>query len=177
MNLTYNGEPTPPTAAGSYAVVATLNEVNYSGTATGTLVISSGDAVDLWRASHFTPGEITAGLAADSMDVDGDGFSNRAEYALGSDPRLFTPQPLALTPDSNSTFTLRFHAVPASGAGYAGRTRTYAVEVTTDLANPDSWQGLSGYTDIDGSVQPADQAIPLPIDDTRKFYRLSVRVE
>ena len=177
MNLTYNGEPTPPTAAGSYAVVATLNEVNYSGTATGTLVISSGDAVDLWRASHFTPGEITAGLAADSMDADGDGFTNRAEYALGTDPRLFTPQPLALTPDSNSTFTLRFHAVPASGAGYAGRTRTYAVEVTTDLANPDSWQGLSGYTDIDGSVQPADQAIPLPIDDTRKFYRLSVRVE
>ena len=39
MSLTYNGSSTPPTLAGSYAVVATVNDPNYAGTASGTLVI------------------------------------------------------------------------------------------------------------------------------------------
>ena len=39
--LTYNGTTTPPTEAGSYAVVATLDNPNYAGSATSTLVIHS----------------------------------------------------------------------------------------------------------------------------------------
>ena len=38
--VTYNGSATIPTAAGTYAVVATVNDPNYVGTATGSLVIS-----------------------------------------------------------------------------------------------------------------------------------------
>lgn len=38
--VTYNGNATPPSAPGSYAVVATVADPNYSGTATGTLVLS-----------------------------------------------------------------------------------------------------------------------------------------
>ncbi|HEX8500818.1 MAG TPA: pectinesterase family protein, partial [Pyrinomonadaceae bacterium] len=37
--VTYNGSPTPPSAIGTYAVVATVTDANYQGTATGTLVI------------------------------------------------------------------------------------------------------------------------------------------
>jgi len=37
-NITYNGSSTPPTAAGSYAVAATIADANYTGRATGTLV-------------------------------------------------------------------------------------------------------------------------------------------
>ncbi|NDB95976.1 MAG: hypothetical protein EBZ78_07430, partial [Verrucomicrobia bacterium] len=40
VDFTYDGSATPPTAAGSYAVVATIDDSNYSGTASGTLVIS-----------------------------------------------------------------------------------------------------------------------------------------
>jgi hypothetical protein len=40
VNFTYNGSATAPTAVGSYTVVATINDPNYAGTATGTLVIS-----------------------------------------------------------------------------------------------------------------------------------------
>jgi len=36
----YVTSSTPPTAAGSYSVVATISDTNYSGTATGTLIIS-----------------------------------------------------------------------------------------------------------------------------------------
>jgi predicted aconitase with swiveling domain len=42
VNLTYNGSATVPTGAGSYAVVGTINDANYQGNATGTLVIDKG---------------------------------------------------------------------------------------------------------------------------------------
>ena len=44
VDLTYNGSPTAPTAAGSYIVVGTINNANYTGTATGTLVIGKAAA-------------------------------------------------------------------------------------------------------------------------------------
>ena len=40
VNLTYNGLATVPTNAGSYAVVAAIADVNYTGSASGTLVIA-----------------------------------------------------------------------------------------------------------------------------------------
>jgi uncharacterized protein len=41
VSVTYNGSATPPTAAGSYAVVATVTDSNYSGSATGTLLVQA----------------------------------------------------------------------------------------------------------------------------------------
>jgi uncharacterized protein YfiM (DUF2279 family) len=41
VNLTYNGSATIPTAAGTYTVVATINDANYQGGATGTLMINT----------------------------------------------------------------------------------------------------------------------------------------
>lgn len=40
VTVTYDGTTTPPTDAGSYTVVATVNEANYVGSATGTLLIN-----------------------------------------------------------------------------------------------------------------------------------------
>src|SRR6185295_1620669 len=40
VTLTYNGSSTPPTALGSYNVVATVQDAVYQGTMSGTLVIS-----------------------------------------------------------------------------------------------------------------------------------------
>ena len=45
VSLTYNGGSTIPTSAGSYTVVGTINDVNYDGTATGTMTISKATAV------------------------------------------------------------------------------------------------------------------------------------
>ena len=39
VTVTYNGSLTPPTAAGSYTVVATINDPIYAGSATGTLLV------------------------------------------------------------------------------------------------------------------------------------------
>jgi hypothetical protein len=40
VSVTYNGSSTPPTDAGSYKVVATVDQTYYAGSTTGTLVIS-----------------------------------------------------------------------------------------------------------------------------------------
>lgn len=40
IDITYNGSTVVPTNAGTYTVVATVNDANYQGTATGTLTIS-----------------------------------------------------------------------------------------------------------------------------------------
>lgn len=40
VTLTYNGSPNPPTALGSYNVVATIQDTVYHGTFSGTLVIN-----------------------------------------------------------------------------------------------------------------------------------------
>jgi len=40
VELTYDGSDTPPTAAGSYAVTATVHDANYAGSATGTLEVA-----------------------------------------------------------------------------------------------------------------------------------------
>ena len=44
VQVTYNGGTTAPVNAGSYAVVATINEANYAGSATGSLVIAKAAA-------------------------------------------------------------------------------------------------------------------------------------
>jgi hypothetical protein len=44
VNFTYDGGTTAPTNAGSYTVVGTINDAAYTGTATGTLVISKATA-------------------------------------------------------------------------------------------------------------------------------------
>jgi hypothetical protein len=86
VDLTYDGSPAAPSAAGTYAVVASVTEANYTGMASATLVIAA-DAFASWRASHFTPEEIAAGLAANDADPDGDGRHNLAEFAFDGDPR------------------------------------------------------------------------------------------
>ncbi len=66
-NFTYNGSSTAPTAAGSYAVVATINDANYQGAATGTLVISKATAtVSLGNLEQTYTGSPLAATATTS---------------------------------------------------------------------------------------------------------------
>ncbi|HEX8557077.1 MAG TPA: pectinesterase family protein [Pyrinomonadaceae bacterium] len=57
VEVTYNGVATPPTAIGSYAVVAAVRDANYQGTASGTLVIDRTPvAVTLSNLEHTFDG-------------------------------------------------------------------------------------------------------------------------
>jgi hypothetical protein len=75
--LTYDGSPTAPTALGRYAVVATVNDNNYQGTASGTLLISDTPPVGTLRAmpgmtADITPKALTiTGLTGNNKLYDG----------------------------------------------------------------------------------------------------------
>ena len=73
VGLTYNGSATPPTNAGSYAVVATVSTANYAGTATGTLTISTTSATvtlsNLTQTYTGTPRTATVTTAPAKLSV------------------------------------------------------------------------------------------------------------
>jgi len=48
VSFTYNGSATVPTSAGSYTVIGTINDANYQGNATGTLVMTRPRAQSRW---------------------------------------------------------------------------------------------------------------------------------
>jgi hypothetical protein len=65
VNFTYDGSVTLPFNVGSYAVVGTINNANYQGTATGTLVIGK-------AAATVTPANLSqtytgSGLSATAL--------------------------------------------------------------------------------------------------------------
>ena len=101
VSITYDGSSTAPTNAGTYAIAATITAPNYLGSATGSLVIHPGNDWSSWQTLHFTETEKSIGLAGDNADPDFDNLPNLAEYALGADPRQFTP-PLVATLDETS---------------------------------------------------------------------------
>ncbi len=167
VTFTYNGSPTAPTTAGSYSVVATINDPNYTGTATGTLVIA--EAVTSWRQLFFST-TANSGIAADTANPDGDGLTNIEEYIFGTLPTTPGNTSLLGASSSGPDIVLTFIARQATGTGYTGLVRHYALEFTTDLSSAASWAPLAGYSDIVG----ADQTVTItqPRSGPNTFYRL-----
>ncbi|MFN7561772.1 MAG: MBG domain-containing protein, partial [Prosthecobacter sp.] len=141
ITFTYNGSSTAPTNHGTYAVVATINDANHSGSGTGNLVIA-GQTTASWRSQQFTPEQISGGLAADTADPDQDAIPNLAEYALGTNPNAHTP-PLAPVLDANglSLVFTRPKDLP---------NVTYTAQSSENLS---SWTPLTLEVVTDGPVQ------------------------
>ncbi|MBI5944540.1 MAG: right-handed parallel beta-helix repeat-containing protein [Chloroflexi bacterium] len=74
VDLTYDGSTTAPTNAGSYAVVATINDINYAGSASDTLVIAKAAATvtlgNLIQAYDGTPKSATVTTVPDGLTVE-----------------------------------------------------------------------------------------------------------
>jgi len=70
VSLTYDGSTTPPTNAGSYTVVAVVTQPGYSGSASGTLVVSKkAETVTLSNLSATYDGNPHAATATTSPDT------------------------------------------------------------------------------------------------------------
>ena len=76
VNLTYNGSANAPTNAGGYTVIGTINNANYQGGATNTLVISPATGVvtlgNLSQTYDGTAKAATAGTTPTRVDGQSD---------------------------------------------------------------------------------------------------------
>ena len=86
--VTYDGVATLPINTGSYAVVATVSEANYQGSAAGTLVISSEseDPFVVWLQDRELDPQDSR--YEESADNDGDGMTTWQEYLSDTDPSV-----------------------------------------------------------------------------------------
>jgi len=82
--VTYNGDVLPPTVAGTYSVVATVDELNYTGSTSGTLIIAADGGATIvldggtlnatWNGSpHAVTATTTPGGIAYAVTYVGDG--------------------------------------------------------------------------------------------------------
>ncbi|WP_158615358.1 MBG domain-containing protein [Acidipila sp. EB88] len=116
VSLTYAGSAAVPTTVGTYAVVATVNDANYTGTATGTLVISKATPALTWP----TPAPITYGTTLSAAQLD------PSTGVAGS----FSYSPPIGTVLSAGAHTLTATFVPNDATDYNTASTTTVVTVT-----------------------------------------------
>ena len=161
-SVTYDDSLVVPINAATYAVVAIITDPNYQGSNSGSLVIEVANDLASWKNEHFTEAEQTAGLANNNQDPDFDNLLNLAEYALGTDPRMFTPS-FVPTLDGNG-LTLTFTR-PASLPDV-----TYFAESSEELG---SWSIIPLEVTVPGDPETVRARDPLTTGDpSKRFMRL-----
>ena len=121
--ITYNGSTTPPTAAGSYTVAATVNDTDYQGTATGTLVIAKATATvaitpaSLSATYGGTPKAAAATTTPSSLAV--------VFTYTGTSGTVYGPSPSA--PSATGSYTVAAVINDANYQGSASGTLVIAV--------------------------------------------------
>lgn len=154
----------------SYWARAT-NPAGFVNSNSATVTVTA-DPYQQWRAAQFSPAQLANQLVSgNSADPDGDSRSNEDEYAFGTPPLTREPSPLQISVNGSNQVSLTFTAKLASGTGYTGRTRHYALERRTDLSSG-TWAPVAGFEDIVGGNQTLNHVTPP--GSPRAFYVLRV---
>jgi hypothetical protein len=133
VGLTYDGSATAPTNAGSYAVVGTISDANYQGSASSTFVIAKATPTITWA----TPSAITYGTALSATQL------NASSGSLGG---TFTYSPVSGTTLGAGTQTLSVGFVPDDTTNYNSVAAT-TVSLTVNKATPTiTWATPSAIT-------------------------------
>lgn len=147
-----------PTSAGSYTVVATINDSNYAGSATGALVISKATPTITWPA----PSAITYGTPLSSAQL------NATISAAGS----FSYNPLAGAVLPAGTQTLNASFTPTDTTAYNGATHSVTLTLNKQAMTlalvSSATQIAPGQTvTLTATVAPASNGSP---SGTVSFY-------
>ena len=114
--VTYNGNATAPTAAGSYAVVATVTNPDYTGSASGTLVIAKATPALVWNS----PAAITYGIGLGAAQLDA---TSSVPGAFAYSPASGTVLPVGSNQALSATFT------PTDSVDYKGTSVSTTITV------------------------------------------------
>ena len=97
--VTYNGLTTPPTNAGTYTVVATLDSQTSNSTATGSLVIGKADATvslsGLSATADGTPKSVTATTTPAGLTTNGFNPATDAVYSPSTTQTIRAHSPMS----------------------------------------------------------------------------------
>jgi hypothetical protein len=122
VTFTYDGNATPPINAGSYAVVGTIDEANFQGSATGTLVISGLDlTVTVAGSGTGTVTSVPSAISCPGVSCSDTFTGTVSLYATASELSNFggwsgdctgTATPCGVVMDGNKTATATFNLAP-----------------------------------------------------------------
>ena len=163
VELTYDGSTNAPVDAGSYTVVGIINDAQYQGGATNTLVIQT--PYEAWKTNYFSAAELTnSAISGETADPDGDGMNNGDEYISGTNPTntqsLFSIQTPPGTVYPNG-YVMNWTSV--SGRVYSVYWTSNLLDSFSPLQTNIAWP-QSSYTDQTHGVQ------------TEGFYRMDVHL-
>src|SRR5664280_892360 len=117
VNLTYNGNSTAPTAAGSYTVVGTISDSNYQGSSSNTLVVNKAAPAIPWAA----PAAIAYGTALSAAQL------NASSTVAGT--YVYTPTAGVVLGVGTQTLSVTF--TPTDSSDYSTATATVQLTVNT----------------------------------------------
>jgi hypothetical protein len=128
--------------------------------------------LDAWRRAYFSDSELAdVSVSGDLADPDGDGLPNLVEYALGTNPRLADPNPLAPQIAQNR-LTISFTRARAAS------DVTLVVEASDNLRD---WHSGAGWIEEvgcedEGPRQRLTVRLAAPVSaQTASFLRLRVQ--
>ncbi|HEY6007096.1 MAG TPA: MBG domain-containing protein, partial [Geobacteraceae bacterium] len=182
VNLTYNGLATAPSAAGSYAVVATVNDANYQGSANGTLTVAKADQTIAFAAlpaktygdpsfaltatatsglsvSYASSNPAVATVSGSTVTILGAGTAT-ITASQGGDGNYNPASSVAQALVVNKT-TLNVTAANVSRV-YGGANPTFSVTYS-GFVNGDTQSALTGSPSLTTSATPASPAGTYPI--------------
>lgn len=139
VSVTYDGSPTVPTNAGTYAVVATLSNTNYQGSTSGTLTILKATPVISWS----NPSSIVYGTA-----LSGTQLNATSGGVAGS----FVYTPVSGTILNAGTYNLIADFTPTDAANYNSVNGTSVSLVVTKATATITLSNL--IQDYDGNPKP-----------------------
>lgn len=139
---------TGPSAWGNDPLSWTVATIQPATPGSGPMMDGDGDGLpDSYEIETYGSTNVVG--SAPGGDTDADGLSDAAEYVAGTTATNASSNfklEASLLPSGN--VVIQFDTQTINGPGYFGRERRYALEQTTNLANPGSWSAISGHSDL-----------------------------